>query len=98
GTIDYQYFEVPTNFTEDKWMQAREVRAADRAHVHHIIVAVREPKPSDRPNVVSIRPILSVGQAPAAPQPRAADTAVPARSAAPGGGDAMLVNWAVGED
>src|SRR5688572_17823145 len=22
GTIDYQYFEVPTNFTEDRWMQA----------------------------------------------------------------------------
>jgi len=22
GTIEYQYFEVPTNFTEDKWVQA----------------------------------------------------------------------------
>ena len=51
GTIDYQYFEVPTNFTEDKWMQAGEVRAGDRAHVHHIIVYVREPQreqPSER--------------------------------------------------
>ena len=52
ATIDYQYFEVPTNFTEDRWMQAGEVRAGDRAHVHHIIVYVREPKPNDRPNVV----------------------------------------------
>src|SRR5688572_32959459 len=26
GEIEYQYFEVPTNFTEDKWMQAGEVR------------------------------------------------------------------------
>src|SRR4029453_14106704 len=58
----------------------------------------RKPKPRDRPNVVSIRPILSVGQAPAAPQPRAADTAAPARSAAPGGGDAMVVDWAGGEE
>ena len=64
GTIDYQYFEVPTNFTEDKWMQAGEVRAGDRAHVHHIIVYVREPQPSNRPNVVSVRPILPAGQAP----------------------------------
>src|SRR5690349_22786739 len=26
GTIAYQYFEVPTNFTEDRWVQAFEVR------------------------------------------------------------------------
>src|SRR5262245_60534351 len=26
GTIDYKYFEVPTNFTEDKWVQAFEVK------------------------------------------------------------------------
>ena len=44
GTIDYQYFEVPTNFTEDRWMQAGEVRAGDRSHVHHVIVYVREPQ------------------------------------------------------
>ena len=51
GEIDYQYFEVPTNFTEDRWMQAGEVRAGDRAHVHHIIVYVKEPTPTPRPNV-----------------------------------------------
>jgi hypothetical protein len=26
GTVAYQYFTVPTNFTEDKWVQAIEVR------------------------------------------------------------------------
>jgi hypothetical protein len=98
GTIDYQYFEVPTNFTEDKWMQAGEVRAGDRSHVHHIIVYVREPKPGNRPNVVAVRPILSAGQAPAPAPAREPGTQGAARSAAPGGGDAMLVNWAVGED
>ena len=61
GTIDYQHFEVPTNFTEDKWMQAGE-RAGDRAHVHHVIVYVREPKPVPRPSVVRIRPILPAGE------------------------------------
>jgi len=98
GTIDYQYFEVPTNFSEDRWMQAGEVRAGDRSHVHHIIVYVREPKPNSRPNVVAIRPILAAGQLPSLPPAREPGTTAPASSAAPGGGDAMLVNWAVGED
>jgi len=100
GTIDYQYFEVPTHFTEDRWMQAGEVRAGDRAHVHHIIVYVREPQARNRPNVVAVRPILPTGQAPApAPARRPGETTRTGRAAAaPGGGDAMLVNWAVGED
>jgi hypothetical protein len=107
GEIEYQYFEVPTNFTEDKWMQAGEVRAGDRAHVHHIIVYVREPQPVRRPNVVSVRAIPNPQsaalppRAPAAeaPRPAAAPQAGAPRAAArPGGGDAMLVNWAVGED
>ncbi len=38
GTIDYQYFAVPTNFTEDKWVEAVEVRPGDRSVVHHAIV------------------------------------------------------------
>jgi hypothetical protein len=98
GEIDYQYFEVPTNFTEDRWMQAGEVRAGDRAHVHHIIAYVREPGPSDRPNVVNVRPIPAGGQATAPRVARPVTDAPRPRAAAPGGGDAMLVNWAVGED
>jgi hypothetical protein len=103
GEIEYQYFEVPTNFTEDRWMQAGEVRAGDRDHVHHIIVSVREPAPINRPAVVSIQPILPEGQAPVARAPRqapAAGAGVPAAAveAARRGGNNMLVNWAVGED
>ena len=102
GTIDYQYFEVPTNFTEDRWMQAGEVRAGDRAHVHHIIVYVREPKPSNGRTSCPSRPIFSPGQAPALRPPARGTPRARrrrrARSAAPGGGDNMLVNWAVGED
>jgi hypothetical protein len=101
GTIDYQYFEVPTNFKEDRWMQAGEIRAGDPEHVHHIIVSVIEPERSTRPNVVSIRPIVPEGQAPTAPTPR------PQRERAEGSqagqlsrraSAVMLVNWAVGED
>ncbi len=42
GTINYQYLMVPTNFTEDKWIQAVEVRPGNRAVVHHVIVFVAE--------------------------------------------------------
>jgi hypothetical protein len=41
GTIAYQYFTVPTNFTEDKWIEAAEIRPDKRAVVHHIIVFVQ---------------------------------------------------------
>ncbi|HLQ77447.1 MAG TPA: thiol-disulfide isomerase [Terriglobia bacterium] len=43
GTIDYQYFAVPTNFTEDKWVQAIEIRAGVRSVVHHVLVFASEP-------------------------------------------------------
>jgi hypothetical protein len=43
GTLAYKYFEVPTNFTEDKWVQGFEVRPGNRAVVHHVIVYTRPP-------------------------------------------------------
>src|SRR5262249_43636484 len=43
GVIPYKYFSVPTNFTEDRWIQAAEVRPGNRQVVHHIIVFVQEP-------------------------------------------------------
>jgi hypothetical protein len=43
GTVDYQYFVVPTNFKEDKYVQLAEARPGNRALVHHIIAFVREP-------------------------------------------------------
>lgn len=56
GTIDYKHFEVPTTFTEDKWIQAFELRPEARAVVHHIIVYARPP-----------RRVPPAGGAPAAP-------------------------------
>jgi len=49
GTINYQYFTVPTNFTEDKWVQAIEVRPGTRSVVHHVLVFSREPGAEPRP-------------------------------------------------
>lgn len=48
GTVAYQYFEVPTSFTEDRWIQAFEVRPGNRAVVHHVIVYSRPPAPAVR--------------------------------------------------
>jgi hypothetical protein len=98
GAIDYQYFEVPTNFKEDRWMQAGEVRAGDPEHVHHIIVSVIEPEKNTRPNVVSIRPILPEGQAPAPRPQRAEGERAQSPQLSRRASAITLVNWAVGED
>lgn len=42
GSLDYQRFVVPTGFTEDRWIQAVEVRPGARAVVHHVVVYIRE--------------------------------------------------------
>jgi hypothetical protein len=44
GTIDYQYVRLPTNFTEDKYVQFAEARPSDREHTHHIIAFIRDPR------------------------------------------------------
>ncbi len=42
--IPYKHFVVPTNFTEDMWVQAVEAKPGNRAVVHHIIVYVLDGK------------------------------------------------------
>jgi len=42
GVIPYKYYTIDTNFAEDKWVQAVEVRPGQRAQVHHILVFVLE--------------------------------------------------------
>ncbi len=43
GVVSYVYFRVPTNFTEDRWVQAAEAVPTDRSIVHHIIVYMIDP-------------------------------------------------------
>jgi hypothetical protein len=43
GELDYIHFAVPTGFTEDRWIQAIEVRPGTRAVVHHVGVYLRLP-------------------------------------------------------
>jgi hypothetical protein len=57
GTIHYQYFKIPTNFTEDKWVQAIEVRPGVRSVVHHVLVFCREPEgTTKRPPFTTVVP------------------------------------------
>jgi hypothetical protein len=66
GVLDYQYVIIPTGFTEDKWVQALEVRPTDRAVVHHIIAYLREPGSDyfkgQKPGVFFIAPPKVDGQ------------------------------------
>ena len=48
GTQPYMYFETPTNFEEDMWIEAAEARPGNRAVVHHIVVLYRDPKGATR--------------------------------------------------
>ncbi len=43
GVIDYTYMIIPTNFKEDKWVQAAEARAGARQEMHHVIAFLRPP-------------------------------------------------------
>ena len=43
GVVDYQYLSVPTNFKEDRWITAAEIRSTGSAAVHHVIVFIQEP-------------------------------------------------------
>ena len=43
GPDEYQYFAVPTNFTEDKYIQMAEARPGNRKIVHHILAFAAPP-------------------------------------------------------
>ncbi len=88
GVIPYKYFVVPTNFTEDKYVQFAEIRSGDRAHVHHVIISVRYPDSGTLPEAGELTPESrrqSAG-APAGGQARSVEDS-----------DGRLVGWAPGE-
>lgn len=44
GVMPYQNIDVPTGFTEDKWVDEIEVLPGDRRAVHHVLVFARKPR------------------------------------------------------
>ncbi len=71
GFVEYQYMEVATNLTEDRWIQALEVRPGARDVVHHAIVSARPPQPERRPAAIAYADGMDVpaGQTGGPPEP-----------------------------
>ncbi|MBO0722638.1 MAG: thiol-disulfide isomerase, partial [Blastocatellia bacterium] len=83
GTVPYRYFAVPTNFTEDKYVQFAEIKRGESSVVHHVIVSVREPGQGPLPPPGEIKT-----DSPDAQRQR--------RERRGDNPDAMLVGWAPG--
>lgn len=49
GPNEYQYFDIPLNFSEDRYVIKAEARPGNRKIVHHIITFI---VPPDRKSVV----------------------------------------------
>jgi hypothetical protein len=64
GVVPYKYYKVPSNFMEDKWVEAAEIRAGDRSLVHHVIVFIQEPAPAKPAADNGVKDNLLVGFAP----------------------------------
>jgi hypothetical protein len=84
GSIPYKYFAVPTNFTEDKYVQFAEIRQGNRRIVHHVIVNVRYPEHGTLPAPGEVNP-SEIASARRSTGERPADS------------DGRLIGWAPGE-
>lgn len=51
GPDEYQYFEIPLNFTEDRYVLKAEARPGNRKIVHHIIAFIVPPPKGDQPKL-----------------------------------------------
>lgn len=60
GGVPYQYFEVPTGFTEDRWVVRAEAKAGDPSVVHHIIVFIVPPGETFHPRKPGNRVLCGV--------------------------------------
>jgi mono/diheme cytochrome c family protein len=87
GTVPYRFFAVPTNFTEDRYVQAAEIHRGNAALVHHVIINVLEPGAGPLPAAGEIN--IEGGEGRGGPRVGGGR----GRNANP---DGMLVGWAPG--
>ena len=59
GVVQYQFFYIPTTFTEPKWVKAIEVRPGNRGLVHHVLVYYRAQPDLQRTPVLRPNPAIS---------------------------------------
>ena len=92
GSIPYRYFVVPTNFTEDRYIQAAEIRRGTPSVVHHVIITVRDPGQGPLPPAgeLLVPGVRGGGEGQARP---ANENAAANRNNTP---DGMLIGWAPG--
>jgi hypothetical protein len=104
GEVPYKYFVVPTNFTEDKYVQFAEIKRGEPSVIHHVIVSVREPgnglPPSGelRANAQRFNPEAARDPQRENAQSPPNQNNQPGRRGGNGGNnqDSMLVGWAPG--
>jgi mono/diheme cytochrome c family protein len=53
GVVPYRYYRIPTDFTEDKWIQAIEIKPGDRRVVHHVIALYTSSGENEKGNGVT---------------------------------------------
>jgi hypothetical protein len=56
--VQYEYFYIPTHFTEPKWVQAIEVRPGNRNVVHHVLVSHKAKPDMPRAPALKFNPDL----------------------------------------
>ena len=72
--VQYEYFYIPTNFTEPKWVQAIEVRPGNRNVVHHVLVRYKAKPDAKRAPLLKLNPdISSLPKTTAGLRPKRAD-------------------------
>ncbi len=62
GPDEYAYITVPSNFTQDKWVVAAELRPGNRKVVHHAHVFVVEPVPARANTAAAKDPAAAYGE------------------------------------
>jgi peroxiredoxin len=60
GTVEYQFFQVDPQLTEDKWIEAVEVVPGNRAVVHHVLVFAQTPGDDEEDIGGGVRGFLAV--------------------------------------
>ena len=95
GKIEYEFFYIPTNFSEAKWLQAIEVRPGNRAVVHHVLVFYRAPPEGPAP-AAAIRLVPEHNRTPPRQDERGISTHPPRRT--PGQQNRLLATYAPGTD
>ena len=95
GKIEYEYFYIPTNFDEAKWLQAIEVRPGNRSLVHHVLVYYQA-----RPDGPAQPPAIRVVPEHNRPSPRRDERGIALRpqQRTPGLQTRLLATYAPGTD